>query len=290
MKISPVPSISVPTLGSDGNPQPSRVESIRALKMTTNATPLANMQMPQELPIAAPNEQTEATVEATQPLSPQLALLAKQRRALQVKERELKEREKALQAQGTGNTAVDIARLKSEPLSVLLENGVTYDQLTEAILANQGNSEINALKSEIESLKQGIDQKFQEKESAAEKQVLAEMQREAEQLVRSDDYELVREMKRIPDVMSLIERTYRETGEVMEVPEALQWVEKFLLEEAQGIAKAKKIQSLLNPMPQIPQPQQRQMGMRTLTNKDTASVPLSAKARAMAAFYGTLKK
>lgn len=289
MKISPMPSAVTPSVNSQGAPQPSHVESLRTMRMTTNATPLPN-QMNGKLPILDINRETAAPVEATQPLSPQLALLAKQRRALQVKEREIATRERAL-SQSTGNAGIDAARLKSDPLSVMLENGITYDQLTEAILANQGGSEINTLKAEIESLKKGIDQKFLDKDSAAEKQVLAEMRREADELIKDDAYEMVRETRNVPNVMKLIERTYRETGEVLEVSEALRLVEDELYKDAQKMTRFKKMQNQMQGQmaPQF-QPQQRQTGMRTLTNRDTASVPLSAKARAMAAFYGTLQR
>lgn len=298
MKISPVPSpansVAAPT------PQGSMVQKIRSLKMATNATPASSGPPVQEevsepgvekLPISANNETTEAKTEATEPLSPQFAELARRRRALQVKERELTDREKALASKSQGSDAVDLARLKSEPLSVLLENGVTYDQLTEAILAGQGNSEINALKQEIIALKEGVDKKFVDRETQAEQQVLAEMRKEATLLTSSDDtFEMVRETRSIPDVMKLIERTYRETGEVLDVKQACQMVEDYLFEEAHKLASLKKVQNRLTPAePPAPQVQQR-TGMRTLMNKDTASVPLSAKQRALAAFYGNLKK
>lgn len=285
MKISPMPSAPMPTMDLQGNPTQSRVDSVRSLRMTTNANPLMN-----EQPIQDVNTPTQAAVEVTQPLSPQLALLAKQKRALQVKERELVNRERAL-SQPTSGSGIDIARLKSEPLSVLLENGVTYEQLTNAIMANSGNSEINSLKAEIESLKQGIDQKFTEKDAQAERQVLAEMQREANRLCGTgDDFELVRETRNVPNVMKLIERTYRKTGEVLDVREALQLYEAELYKDAQKMMRYKKLQSQYSPMTSQPQPQLRQTGMRTLTNRDTASVPMSSRARAMAAFYGTLKR
>lgn len=278
MKISAISSVT-PTVDV-GNPSPSHVDSVRRMRMNTNATPLTN-----QLPIADLNT-LPASVEATQPLSPQLALMAKQRRALQAKERELEAKRKAFESQSTGSAGIDVSRLKSEPLRVLLENGVTYDQLTEAILANQGGSELDSLKAEFKALQQGLDQKFLDRDAQAEKQVLAEMRREADQLAKSDDYELVRETRRIPDVMKLIERTYKETGEVLDVSEALGLVEAELLKDAQKLATLKKLQAQMPPLTQ--QPQQRPSGMRTLTNRDTASVPFSAKQRALAAFYGTL--
>lgn len=293
MKISPISS-GANTAGAvaGADPQVGRIESTRAFKMNTNATPLRLDPPPasesvQELPITDNNE-ANATVEATQPLSPQFAELAKRRRSLQVKERELVDREKALLAKSQGRDSVDLARLKSEPLSVLLENGVTYDQLTEAILASQGNQEINALKAEILALKEGVDKKFVDKETQAEQQVLAEMRKEATLLAsQGSDFELVRETRSISDVMKLIERTYRDSGEVLDVKEALTLVENYLFDEAKKLANVGKVKSQMIPEAQ---PQIRPTGMRTLTNKDTASAPMSAKARALAAFYGHLKK
>lgn len=272
-----------------GAPQQSNVESVRQIRMKTNATPL--MSPPQQLQgDVNSNIETQSADAATQPLSPQLALLAKQRRALQVRERELRQREQAMQSQ-TGQSMIDSARLKSEPLSVLLENGVTYDQLTEAILANsgQGNSEINSLKAEIEALKKGVDQKFIDQNTQAEQQVLAEMSREADQLLRQDDtYEFIKATNSKRDVMRLIEETYRKTKEVLDVPEAMQLLEDELFKDHQKLARLKKMQ--LQQVQQQPQPQQRQYGMRTLTNRHTSSVPLSAKERALAAFNGTLRR
>jgi hypothetical protein len=117
------------------------------------------------------------------------------------------------------------------------------------------------------------------------------MRKEAQTLVaEGEDYELVRETRSIPQVMTLIERTYRETGEVLEVSEALKLVEDELYKDSLKLAALKKVQSGLAPAQPAPQPMQPQRQMRTLTNRDTASVPMSRKARALAAFQGTLKK
>ncbi len=292
MKISPVPSQANSTAGSAGDPQVSRVQSVRSLRMNTNATP-GTIPLPEaDASLATSDPNSDATVEATQPLSPQLAALAKQRRALQVKERELADREKALTSQPATQVDADlIARLKSQPLSVLREAGVTYEQLTEAILGDQsGNgAEIQELKDQIAALEQGVDKKLSDRDQQAEQQVLAEMQREAVSLASEGDaFELVRETRSIPQVMELIEKTYRKTGEVLDVQEALQLVEDELIAESLKLAALKKVQGRLQPEPQQFQPQPRQM--RTLTNRDTAQVPLTPKQRALLAFTGQLKR
>ena len=287
MKISPVPSLGQ-TVGSvEGTaPQPN----IRSLKMNTQATPGVVEEVRLTIPDATVDA-TKAEPEVTEPLSPQLAALARQRRALQVKEREIADREKALEAKSTTQAdVIEKAKLKSDPLSVLLDAGVTYDDLTQAILANQNGvtPEILALREELKALKEGVDKTLTEREQRAEQAALSEMRKEALNLsAQGDEFELVRETGSIGDVMQLIERTYRETGEVLDVKEALNLVETELVSESLKLAKLNKVQGQLAPT-QPAQPQLRQM--KTLTNRDTASIPMSRKARALAAFVGTLKK
>lgn len=286
MKIAPVPAAISPAV----DPQAARIQSVRSLKMNTQATPGVVPQT-EPLPISDKEDGAEPVVEGTQPLSPQYAALAKQKRALQVKERELADREKALASQPS-QSGVDLARLKSEPLSVLLEAGVTYDQLTEAILANQGNNgpELQALQAKIAALEEGIDKRFTDKATQEEQSVLAEMRKEATRLsAEGDTYELVRETGSVPQVMELIEKTYRTSGEVMNVSEAMQLVEDELITESLKLAALKKVQGRLQPEPApVVPPQQRPM--RTLTNRDTSTVPMSRRERALLAFSGQLKK
>lgn len=272
---------------------------IRRIKMKTNASPdRFNSIIQAEEPVGTtidPIEQAVATTEETKPLSPQFAALAKQRRALQVKEREIADREKALQAAPTNDGSADlVARIKSDPLSVLQEHGVTYDQLTEAILANQNgsNSEIRKLREELKAVKDGVDKNLSDRDAQAETQVLDSMMNEAKQLVKEGDaFEMVRETQSLPDVRELIIRTYRETGEALDVSDALQLVENDLINESMKIANLKKVQSKFQaqqPTPQLqtPQPQ----GMRTLTSRDTAAPQMTRRERMIAAMNGTLKK
>ncbi len=172
----------------------------------------------------------------------------------------------------------------------MLDNGVTYEQLTEAIINGQGSAEINELKAEINALKGDVDKKLTDRDVQAKQQVLAEMKRDAEQLVADgDEFELIRETRTVPEVMRLIEKTYDETGEVLEVQEACQLVEDELFKRQQKLTNLKKMQGLYKPAEQ-PVAQRAQPMMRTLTNKDTASIPLGRKERALGAFNGTLKR
>jgi hypothetical protein len=271
---------------------------VRRITMKTNATVDRYGNTPTSEALEEPltpvtnSETTAPVVEDTKPLSPQFAALAKQRRALQAKERELADREKALTSQPTQKGVEELtARLKSQPLSVLQEYGVTYDQLTEAILTNQSgsNPEIFALKQEIKALKEGVDKTLSEKDAQTEKQVLTEIRKESERLAKAGDaFELVRVTDSYQDVVDLIHRTYKETGEILDVQEAMQDVENYLVNEAVRIASTGKVKSKIAPATPQQQPQQKQI--RTLTNRDTASPVLDRKARAIAAALGTLKR
>ena len=289
MKISPLPASGMPMPTPTQTETPSLVQDIRKLRMRTNATPGIDVHEPSVIPDAI--EPANAVSEDTRPLSPQYVALAKQRRALQ-QERQAFEREKAKAIQPTA-TGVDLARIKSEPLRVLEEAGVSYDQLTEAILANpsQVTPEIRALQAEVKALKEGVDSQFTTRDQQAEQQVLAEMKREALSLAsEGDTYEMVRETHSIPDVMKLIERTYREHGEILDVSEAMQLVEDELIKESLKIAQINKVQSRLAPPAPLPQPQNQRPGTRTLTNRDNTRALLGSRARAIAAFNGQLKK
>jgi hypothetical protein len=283
MKISPVSNFTPATTTPD----------IKSVKMTTMATPgPADPQAASELSISQDNEdKTNPTLEATEPISPQFAALAKQRRAFQQERRAFLEEKKAFEAAKQGSDVVPISRIKQEALNVMLEAGVTYDDLTNQIMAAQGNPEITELKTQITSLKEDLDKKFTERE---EQQIQAGLQRkgrEVDQLLVNDEFELVRATGSKKDVLKLIERTFRETGEELDTKEALKLIEDELFARNQKLAGLKKMQGLFAQQPQqVSEAQQRPQGMRTLTNKDTASVPMDRRRRALAAWAGTLKK
>lgn len=229
-----------------------------------------------QTPVISPTE--AIATEEPKPLSPQFAALAREKRALQVKERELAEREKAFTS-GQSDT-VKLADLKSKPLDVLLAHGITYDQIVEGILANPGNPELEALKAELKAVTDRVDQIPKDQEAASKAQVIQEMTREARNLAATPEYELVQATNSVPQVIELIERSFEKTGEILDVKEAMALVEDDLFEQNLKIAQSAKIRAALTPPPAA------KPGMRTLTNKDSSSPVLSAKERARRAFYG----
>jgi hypothetical protein len=275
-----------------------RVQKKRTLTMRTNATPgyvppeqeaaIEPGSVEQQTAISDNSEQTPAP-EETKPLSPQFAALARQKRTLQ-QERAAFEKEKAdfkAQQQPQG---IDLSKLKSDPLGVLQQAGVTYDELTQAIMNGDPapNAEVIALQKRIEELEKGVDNKLSERDDQAKQQVLREIKRDAERMAfSSEEFKAIRATKSFDDVVELIDRTWTKSGELLDVPEAMKLVEKQLREEISPIAKELGFQSADAPAQQQ-QPQQRQM--KTLTNRDGSVALLTPKQRAIMAFEGKLRK
>ena len=242
--------------------------------------------------IPDPNDPAQRQPEATEPLSPQLAALARQRRALQVKERELTARETALKTQpATQPGAIDLARLKAEPLSVLQEAGITYDQLAQAVLQQQNGvnpEQLRAIEAKLAALETGFEKKLTDRDQQGRAEAVKAMTGEAQTLVaQGEEFELVRETQSVPDAIRLIERIYDTTGEVKDVRWALAEIETELVKDILKVAGLKKVQGQLQPQAAAPaQATQSRPAMRTLANRDTASPPMTAKQRALAAFWG----
>jgi hypothetical protein len=275
-------------------------QTVRRIKMNTNATTNRPLETVEEQAPSVPEStipptsDTTPVAEETAPLSPQFAALARQRRALQVKEREIADREKALAAQPTSNGVEELtARIKSQPLSVLQELGISYDQLTQDILANPGVSpEIQQLKAELKALKEGVDNTLSQRDQQQEQQVLTEIRRETERLAsEGETFEMVRTTKSYPDVVELIHRTYKETGEILDTSEAMQLVEDELIKDALSLVNTSKVKSrLASTTQQQQQPLQTRPPIKTLTNRDTARPVLDRRSRAIAAALGQLKR
>ncbi len=325
-----------PAIAPIPNAQPSaRDRAIAKLMGSEAPTPQAPVKnptqvAPEELSVVKPSTQTantdtsdttadappEASKPAADPLSARYAQLARQERALRAKvqaqEAAFKAREaafneqiaaaKAKEAEYTSNY-VPKSRIKSDPLSVMTEEGVTYDELTQAILNPQAKQDPRVL-AEIEKLRAEVKEAraYQEKakeESVAQQkqaynQAVNQIRNEAKQLIASDpSFEMIKETRSIGDVVDLIEKTYNEDGILLSVEEAATQVEEYLATQAVRLARINKIRSQLQEVQKPAQQQQvagtKQAGMKTLTNSVNASKSMSARDRAIAAFKGELK-
>ncbi len=280
---------------------------VRRLKMRTNFNTHRDDEtvIPQESAAAEPEVNPEAVaessnvetaeqgeVEATQPLSPQFAALAKQKRAFQLEKAEFEKQKAELTGKPSGIDPEEFkARLHSDPLGVLQEHGVTYDQLTEAILSdkNQDNPKLLALEAKLAALEKGVQETFQTNEQKQEEAALSEMLVEAEDLAKEGaDFEMIRSEDAYEDVLRLIHTTYKDTGRVLDVREAMTRIENQLFAKAEKLASIEKVRNRIAPPSTPAQPAQR--GMRTLTARDTAAPTMDRRARAIAAMTGTLKR
>lgn len=265
---------------------------------------------------SATSEAPAETKPKEDPLSTQYALLARKERALRAKvqaqetaikarEAAFAEREAAIKAKEAEYTSnyIPKSRIKADPLAVLTEEGVSYDELTNAILNPQAKqdprilAEIEKLRAEVkDSREQQIKAKeeYAAQQKQAYNQAVNQIRKDVTQLVQSDpSFEMIKETKSVSDVVELIEKTYNEDGILLTAEEAAAEVEEYLATQAIRLAKINKIRSKLQEVQKPTQPpepaKQSQPGMKTLTNSVNASKPTSARERAIAAFKGELK-
>lgn len=275
-----------------------QVDRLKRFKMRTNVSPDRPLENSDDIPdnsdpsltaetqsaMPDPSVETPVVTEETKPLGTQFAALAKQRRVLQ-QEKDVLARERAeFESQRKDAGGEDWkAQLKLDPLRRLEEAGVSYDELTNAILNGQSNPEIALLKAEIKALREGVDKNFSERDTQAEQQVVAEIKREAATLVATgDDFKYTRAMRKSADAARLVHENWKKTGEVMDTLEALTLIEAECKKDYEALS------SQLTPAEKIQQQQQAQVpqqGMKTLTNRDGARPPaLDKRSRALNAW------
>src|SRR4029077_5015745 len=101
------------------------------------------------------------------------------------------------------------------PLAVLQEANVSYDELTQAILANPSgvNPEVQTLKAKIAELEQNFDKRFSDRDTQTEREALSHMRRNVDSLVsQGDDFEMIRETGSQGDVVEVIRQVYKTEG------------------------------------------------------------------------------
>ncbi len=248
-------------------------------------------------------------------VSRELSMLAKRERALreqaQRRMREIKTREQELatreqQIQGRSKeyetNYIPKTALKDNPLQVLADAGVTYEELTNQILNQtavnpQAQAAINELRNEIKALKQANEEIKTSKEteqSSQYKAAVKQIRKDASDLVKQDpSFELIKATGSINDVVELITRTYDQQGIMLGVEEAAAKVEQYLERETEKLTRTNKLrQRFASQQGQKSQKQdvraEKQPSMKTLTNANTRTRELDARQRAVLAFKGQL--
>lgn len=273
--------------------------------------------------------QTES-VEAEQPkedpaLSSQYAALARREKALRAQamkqEQAIKSREAALAAREAELAAKGEAKpadysnyiskdlLKQDALRALADANVSYEELTQQIL-NQGTMDprtdsllrnMEAKIAKLETQLADADKKSQEAKTQDYQAAIKQITSDVKSLVITDpNFEMIKLTGSYKDVVDLIEAKFKQDGTIISNEEAAQQVEDYLVEEAERLARASKIQKRLQPQSSkqatsapVQQPVQKQQTqpqpMKTLTNANSAQPKLSARERAILAARGELK-
>lgn len=303
-------AVSVEELGAIQTPP--QIDSMTSSESQETAPPEATT------PEATPETPAEKT-QVDPALSRQFAQLARQEKALRAQAQAIKAKETALaarEAELAAKTApqapdmtnyIDKNRFKTDPLSVLEETGLSYDELTQQLINRQPTdprvtSTIQRLEAKIASLEEQnkTAQKSQvESQQQAYNAAVKQIKMDAISLVKSDpSFETIKATGSIDDVVELITETYNKDGILLTVEDAAQQVEDYLVEEYTKLAKIDKIQKRLqaansNKQPattvkqtQPPKTQTQPQTMKTLTNNTSSSRKLTAKERAILAFKG----
>lgn len=280
----------------------------RAAELPSTA-PVAHAKTP-ELKQPATSEAVQKT-EETQPqekaLSPQFVALARKEKALRSQSQALKAREDALKAKETEYESNYIPksklteRFKSDPVGLMQEHGLSYDQLTHLIL-NQPSAQdqsLQKLQAELQELRDAQANAAKQSEELQKRnyeQAVNQIRNEAKLMIASDpSFETIKETGSEEAVVELIKETFDKDGIVMSTEDAAKEVEEYLVEEALKYAQLKKVQARLNP-PTTGEALKQQINekpqMKTITHAITASTKPSSdkdrRARAILAAQGKL--
>lgn len=255
------------------------------------------------------SEAVQKTEEATpqKALSPQFVELARKEKALRSQAQALKAREDALKTRESEYETNYIPksklteRFKSDPMGLMQEHGLTYDQLTNLILnqpsvQDQALQKLQAELQEIKSSQTRAQQQSEDQQKRAYDQAVNQIRNDAKMLIASDaSFETIKETGSEEAVVELIKETFDKTQVLLSVEDAAKEVEDYLVEEALKYAQLKKVQARLNP-PTTGEALKQQITekpqIKTITHAITASTKPSSdkdrRARAILAAQGKL--
>lgn len=248
---------------------------------------------------------------------PRLAALARHQRSVREEQRTLQAERMRFEAERAAHSderkAVDDAkawkqRLTQDPYGVMLESGLTADQVASLMLnqPNPADQRVILLEQKIAQLEAAQGKtlsKFDEVQKQQYEDAKRQIHSDVVATVNSDQtFETIKAMNAQEAVTELIEATFQQNGHLMSIEDAAQEVEDYLIDEAMKFTSLSKIRKRLYPaqQQQSQQTPQKQMTtqrqMPTLTNRIVQSAASSRpltdrerKERAIAAFNGTLK-
>lgn len=207
-------------------------------------------------------EATPAPAKSEDFLSPKFAALARQQKLIREEQRRFQAEKAAFKAEAEELAKVKgwQDRLKQNPLEVLTEAGLSYDQLTQSMLSqpDQGDPLTQKLQRDLLALQKKQDEAAESIKKEAEDRrnaALNQIRNDVKILVSSnEDFETIKSEGAEDAVVELIEQTYMKDKMLMKVDAAAKEVEEYLIENALRVARLKKVQSRLNPTPAVPDP------------------------------------
>jgi hypothetical protein len=289
------------------------------IAMPTKVVPRQTSTVEGTKPEAAPTPVEAASAETveTKPdaLSPKFAALAKREKAVREATRAFQAEKAKLQEQLKEIETAKAWResLTKNPMQVLQEAGISYDQLTQIMLNQppQGDPELAKIQRELELVKASQEQERQRAENHQKsqyEQAKKQMAIDAKTYIASNpEFEAIANGgdEAIEAMVALIEHDFNEKGSIPSIEAVAKEIEDALVEEefnrVQRAMNLKKIQARLAPpappaeveQTQAPKAQSPQI-QTTLSNRMVQSTtkPSTAaerKARAIAAFLGQNK-
>lgn len=241
-----------------------------------------------------PSVQPQADVKANQ-----LAMLARQEKAMRQHRRALEMERKALEAQKTEVEAAKAwqQKVKQGDLSFLNEAGVSQDQIVNYVLNGQKpvDPELAQMRKELQELR-SAQQNANKAQEEQVTQVKAQLNQNVSAMIAAapEEFEAIKAEGAQEAVVELMEQM----NYTLDLREAAKWVEDFLVEQAYRVAGLKKVQAkFAPPVPEVTaeagQRLQQVPVQSTLSNRQAASVPKRStdrerKERAILAFQGKL--
>lgn len=258
----------------------------RFIKAKTNATPQDNVLPPR---VEGQPNASETNPEAKQ-LDPKFEALAKREAMLRAEKRDSQASLDAKIKDAVDKALGDYkAKLKSSPLDVLNEEGLTYDQLVEQAM-NYPDQTTRTLQSELNSIKRDQAKMQEDSKKAADSQresAVKQIRYDVTDLIDNDpQFETIKGSQSTEDVVELITRTFDETGRVLGVEQAAKMVEDELFEEVIKLTQLAKVKAKLAPPPVEMKQKSNQTQHTTLTNNMAVTRPMTSRERAIAAFKG----
>jgi hypothetical protein len=278
-------------------------------------TEASNAPAQTEAPVAAAAANETTDLEAKR-IASHYANLARKEKILRMREAQFRAQQRERLAPAPSQPQFDASQyvnkndLLQNPFGVLNNLGLTYEQLTQKALDApsaedlQQRRELELLKSEIKTLREGQDQvkkTFDENQMNARRQAEFQIRQDVNRLVAQDpNFAVIQADRASGEVVRLITSVYDKgmgpnypRGTILDINDAATMVENELTQRHLRVARLNKIQSQLNSNTAAKKPidnnqqQTQPNSLRTLTNSvGTGTRKLSARERALLAFRG----